>query len=339
MYYAFVAPDIRRRTARTGTSTSSRSSSSWTVAYDDAFEYDWTRAAESSGNNNPAVRGPHVSRCRLSARAAGSFPTGCRATRRTGAPRPPAAQQSGDASGAATALRCADDAKAFGEHLRGITEQYQVAYIELDRELAIDKVCDIFTQVNSKGIRLDVFDLINALLKPKGMQLKHMWREAAPRLDFVDTERMNVYILQVMSILRQAYCSPKYLYYLLPQQEKPVRDPDGSLRKEVLVKDIAEFKALWDAAVEALREAIDLLRHPQEFGAISSAYLPYVSILPAFAALQLQATTLPPNRQLDAQRKLRHWYWASVFTNRYSGSVESTAARDFLDVTAWFAGR
>src|ERR1043165_5500443 len=42
------------------------------------------------------------------------------------------------------------------------------------------------------------------------------------------------------------------------------------------------------------------------------------------------------NRQLDAQRKVRHWYWASVFTNRYSGSVESTSSRDFLDVRAWF---
>jgi hypothetical protein len=146
------------------------------------------------------------------------------------------------------------------------------------------------------------------------MQLKHMWRNSAPLLDFVETERMNVYILQVMSILRQAYCSPKYLYYLLPEQEKLVRDPDGSLHKEVLVKDTAQFQALWDSAVEALRKAIDLLRHPQEFGAISSTYLPYVSILPAFAALQLKATTLPPSRQLDAQRKIRHWYWASVFT-------------------------
>ena len=43
---------------------------------------------------------------------------------------------------------------------------------------------------------------------------------------------MNVYILQVMSILRQGYCSPKYLYFLLPGQEKPVRDPDGTRRKE-----------------------------------------------------------------------------------------------------------
>ena len=86
--------------------------------------------------------------------------------------------------------------RQFGEHLKGITQQYQIAYIELDQDLELDKVCDIFTQINSRGIRLDVFDLINALLKPKGLQLKHMWREAAPRLDFVETERMNVYILQ-----------------------------------------------------------------------------------------------------------------------------------------------
>jgi hypothetical protein len=39
---------------------------------------------------------------------------------------------------------------------------------------------------------------------------------------------------------------------------------------------------------------------------------------------------------LDARRKLRHWYWASVFNNRYSGSVESTSSRDFIDMKAWF---
>ena len=229
----------------------------------------------------------------------------------------------------------AENAKAFGEHLKGITEQYQVSYIELDKDLAVDKVCDIFTRINSRGIRLDAFDLINALLKPKGLQLKHMWREAAPRLNFVDTSRLNVYILQVMSILRQAYCSPKYLYFLLPGEEKPVRDPDGTRRKEVLIATPDDFERLWHKSVDALEGAIELLRHPQEFGAISSDYLPYVSILPAFAALQAYVTTLPPGQQLDAQRKVRHWYWASVFTNRYSGSVESTTARDFLDVKAW----
>ena len=337
MYYAFVAPEMPAPNRANRYLYFIQVQHFMEMAYDDAFRYDWTRGGLNLLGNTTQQYEDHMFPLSVIGRGGWELPNWVQGYEAYWRNKAAAAQESGDASDAETALRCADDAKAFGDHLKGITEQYQVAYIELDRELAIDKVCDIFTQVNSKGIRLDVFDLINALLKPKGMQLKHMWRNAAPRLDFVETERMNVYILQVMSILRQAYCSPKYLYYLLPQQDKLVRDPDGSLRKEVLVKDTAQFKALWDSAVEALRKAIDLLRHPQEFGAISSAYLPYVSILPAFAALQMQATTLPPNRQLDAQRKLRHWYWASVFTNRYSGSVESTAARDFFDVTAWFA--
>jgi hypothetical protein len=246
-----------------------------------------------------------------------------------------AATADGATANAQLAARHARNGRIFGEHLKSITEQYQISYIELDKDLAVDKVCDIFTQINSRGVRLDVFDLINALTKPKGLQLKQMWRTAAPRLEFVETEKMNVYLLQVMSILRQGYCSPKYLYFLLPGQEKPVRDPDGSRRKEVLIATIADFEQLWNRAVTALHEAISLLRHPQEFGAISSAYLPYVSILPVFASLQSHIKTLEPNRRLDAQRKVRHWYWASVFTNRYSGSVESTSARDFMDMQAW----
>lgn len=248
-------------------------------------------------------------------------------------------QEANDAGDLATAKSAAihkKNAEEFGTHLRGITEEYQIAYIELDKDLAVDKVCDIFTQINSRGVRLDVFDLINALLKPKGLQLKHMWREAAPKLEFVETEKMNVYILQVMSILRQSYCSPKYLYYLIPGQHKQIREPDGSRKKEVLIADIQDFQKRWDASVLALENAIKLLQHPQEFGVVSSQYLPYVSILPVFSALQEQSSALAAHKKLNAQRKIRHWYWASVFTNRYSGSVESTSSRDFLDVKAWF---
>lgn len=228
-----------------------------------------------------------------------------------------------------------DDAKEFGALLRAVTGEYQVSYIELAEELAVDKVCDIFTQINSRGVRLDVFDLINALIRPKGLQLKHMWHAAEPRLDFVSSRKLNVYVLQTMSILRQAYCSPKYLYFLLPGQTKPVRDPGGTRRTEVLIDSPQEFADLWDRAVDALESAIQTLRQPQEYGVVSSKYLPYVSILPAFAALLEAAAKVTPNKRLEAQRKVRHWYWASIFTNRYSGSVESTMARDYIDVTAW----
>jgi hypothetical protein len=336
MYYAFLAPEVAAPSRANRYIYFIRVDRFMDGAYDEAFDYNWTRWGLKLLDDQIAQFKGHIFPLSVIGQGGWELPNWVQGYERYWRDQAEQADASGDAAAAQAALQHADDAVAFGKHLKGITEQYQVAYIELDRELELDKVCDIFTQINSKGIRLDVFDLFNALLKPKGLQLKHMWRGAAPKLDFVETERMNVYILQVMSILRQAYCSPKYLYYLLPGQEKSVREPDGSLRKEVLVRDTAEFEALWLRAVSALSKAIGLLRHPQEFGGISSQYLPYVSILPAFAALEVQAQALPPNRQLDAQRKIRHWYWASVFTNRYSGSVESTSARDFLDVGAWF---
>jgi hypothetical protein len=336
MYYAFLAPDVEAPSRANRYLYFIRVDRFMGGAYDEAFDYSWTRGAVRLLEDRIAQYKSHIFPLSVIGQGGWELPNWVQAYERYWSDQADQADESDDADAAKVALRHAEEARAFGEHVKGITEQYQIAYIELDRELELDKVCDIFTQINSKGVRLDVFDLFNALLKPKGLQLKHMWRTAEPQLDFVETERMNVYVLQVMSILQQAYCSPKYLYYLLPGQEKSVREPDGSLRKEVLVQNTAEFKVLWVRAVEALSRAIGLLRHPQEFGGISSQYLPYVSILPVFAALGVQVRGLPPNRQLDAQRKLRHWYWASVFTNRYSGSVESTSSRDFLDMKAWF---
>lgn len=337
MYYAFLAPEVPLRGRTNRAVYFVRVDRFMAEKYDDAFHYDWmTRRWAEVIRNQPSQFAEHIFPLSVVGAGGWDLANWVQSYEKFWHNKAEEAKHSGNLAAAESAARHADNAQSFGLYLKDITEQYQIAYIELDRDIGVDKVCDIFTQINSRGVRLDVFDLINALIKPKGLQLKQMWRDAAPRLGFFDTEKMNVYILQVMSILRQAYCSPKYLYFLLPGQEKPVRDPDGKHHKEVLVPDIIDFEKRWNRAVDALEGAIKLLRHPQEFGAISSKYLPYVSILPVFAALQAHVKTLPANHKLDAQRKIRHWYWASVFTNRYSGSVESTIARDFLDVTAWF---
>jgi len=334
LYYAFVAPNVPLPNRANRAVYFVHVDKFMDEQYDEAFEYDWLSRRFSKVVENPEVQyAEHIFPLSVIGSGGWALPNWVQGYE---AYWQKAAEDAADDE-QEKALLHAENARVFGEHLKGITEDYQVAYIELDRDLAVDKVCDIFTQINSKGIRLDVFDLINALLKPKGLQLKHMWRAAAPRLEFVDAGKMNVYVLQVMSILCQSYCSPKYLYYLLPGQEKQVRNAEGELDKEILIPDTTDFEARWNMAVDALEKGISLLRHPQEFGAISSQYLPYVSIFPIFAALQASCSNLPPNRQLDAQRKIRHWYWASVFTNRYSGSVESTSARDFLDVKAWLA--
>lgn len=335
IHYAFVAPDTKLPGRKKRYLYFIRVDRFMETGDEDAFVYDWTKYGPKLLSNPQAQHEQHMFPLAVVGQGGWALPTWFQSYEALWTVRRDAAVTAGDAEAADKASRHVANAKAFGALVKEVTEQYQIAYIELDRDLEVEKVCDIFTQINSRGVKLDIFDLMNALLKPKGLQLKSLWRKAKPRLAFVESDKLNVYILQVMSILRQTYCSPKYLYYLLPGQAKPIRDSSGKLTQEVLIASEAEFSARWTAAVSAMESSISMLRHPHEFGVTSSQYLPYVSILPAFSALQALVAGLPAIRQLDAQRKVRDWYWASVFTSRYSGSVESTAARDFQDVRRW----
>ena len=334
MYYAFVAPNRPTPNRRNRFLYFIRADLFMDEAYDEAFLYDWTRRGSNLLDDQARQFEEHMFPLSVIGAGVWDLPNWVQAYEKHWRD----AVEARDGTNAETARRHAENAKKFGEHLKSITEQYQISYIELDQDLELAKICDIFTQINSRGVRLDIFDLLNALLRPEGIRLRqHLWKEAAPRLEFIEAGRVNVYVLQVMSILRQAYCSPKYLYHLIPGSRRQVRGSDGVLRSDVLVADTVDFESLWHQGVDALEQAVELLRHPQEFGAVSYQYLPYAAILPAFASLQIEAQRLHPERRLDAQRKIRLWYWASVFTSRYSGAVESTAAQDYRDIKGWFA--
>lgn len=175
------------------------------------------------------------------------------------------AKNEGNAEKILIAQSSAKSAKLFREYLVELGAEYNVSFIELDKDMDIDKVCDIFTQINSRGMRLDIFDLINAMLIPQDIHLKQMYQEAKKRLSFVESDRMNVYLLQVMSILRQDYCSPKYLFYLIPGKERKIREL-GHLSTEILFSNNSEFKKSWLEAVNSMEKVIGLLKNPQEIG-------------------------------------------------------------------------
>ncbi len=336
IFYAFTAPDMPLPQRSNRYYFYIRIDRFIAEEYDEAFTYEWNKSANQvlqSSREEQYKR--HIFPLSVVGESLFSVPNWLQGYEKYWAESAEECARHGDEVPAQIAREHATNAKQFADCISELVLQYKVSYIALDEDIEVAKVCDIFTQINSRGIQLDIFDLLNALLRPKSIQLKKMWRDAKPKFDFLGSDKTNVYILQVMSILTQGYCSPKYLYYLMPGQEKTVRDPSGSRRKEILINDANDFEKRWHTAVDALDKSIALLRHPQEFGVTSANYLPYESILPIFSALQSYVKTMPSQTQLEAQRKVRHWYWASVFTNRYSGSVESTAARDFFDVRAW----
>ena len=336
IHYACTGPDVPLRGRKNRMFFFIRVDKLMANEFDEAFDYDWTHSATRLRGDRDEQFSSHWFPLTLMGSDGFELPNWLQGYEAWWKELAQSASDAHDDERAEECLRKAQDANEFGKLVLATMEEYQITFVELDRELELDRVCDIFTQINSTGLDLNTFDLINAMLRPKELQLKDMFRKVEHQFAFMDSSKANIYLLQIMSILKQAYCSPKYLYYLVPGSQKKVRNPDRSLRTEVLIEDRGQFEELWNTSVGALTDALAQISHPQEFGVTSAAYLPYQSILPVLAALQYRASALEPGRRSDATRKIRHWYWASVFTNRYSGSVESRAAQDFLGVTAWF---
>ena len=55
------------------------------------------------------------------------------------------------------ARRNIENAVALESIIKELLNDYNLSYIELDREISVAKVCDIFTHINSKGVPLKYF--------------------------------------------------------------------------------------------------------------------------------------------------------------------------------------
>lgn len=336
MHYAFMAPDELAPSRKSRYLYFIRVDSFENENYDLAFEYYWTQYGRNLLNDSAEQYKTHQFPLAVLGQPPGTLASWLDEYKSYWQSEQIQLEEAGDKTAAIEACRHGQKAASFGDRLWMIRDEYQVSYIELDRDLDVDKVCDIFSKINSTGQALDVFDLLNALLVPKGVALRQtLWEAARPRLAWPEAPRMNIYVLQVMSMLAQdGVCSPKYLYYLVPGRERKIQKRDGSSEYREYVRNEDDFKRQWDSSVAAIERAVRSLRN--SYGVISPRLLPYPSMIPVFASLQVEAARLPGPSRLDAQRKISSWYWASVFRSRYSSAVESTAAADYRDLCRWF---
>ncbi len=223
----------------------------------------------------------------------------------------------------------------FNETLRGLLNEYYLTYIELDKDIDISKVCEIFTKINAKGVPLGIFDLLNAILRPHDIYLKELWRDNSKKITFTSDSRLKTYILQIMSIWSQNYCSSKYLYYLVPNAKKVIRK-NGVNEIIHLITSKQEFTSLWQSSLQALKKGFDVVSNSNEYGAIKSKFLPYHNLVPVFSALIHHIDNNNYKNKIEAKRKLKLWYWSNVFTNNYSSATESKSAKDYIDMQKWF---
>ena len=177
---------------------------------------------------------------------------------------------------------------------------------------------------------------MNAILRPKGIKLRKLWENisSAPEFDLVESDKMKISILQTISILKQGYCSSKYLYYLAPGQKKTIKGEDGKLEKVVLIETPSEFQKEWDQSVMLSKRALARLCNPADFGVVSKTFFPYPTLIPVLSAfLSIQDRDYENS---GINRKIREWYWSSIFTKNYSSSVETQMTKDYYEMQKYF---
>ncbi len=213
---------------------------------------------------------------------------------------------------------------------------YPFVIYSLSSERKTPDICNIFAKVNAKGMRLSTFDLMNAFLYPKGVELrKDLWESLDNEaLKNIDTN-MNEYLLKLISLIKQNYCSSKYLYNLIPGEKIKRRDEKGGIHEKVLIQSGEEFKKLWKEACKYAEKAREIIMNTgaADFGAIKTEYFPNTTIVPVLGAILWEYKGDRDNTSF--KNILRKWYWSAVLSEDYSGSSDSVMAKDFRDWKEW----
>jgi len=219
--------------------------------------------------------------------------------------------------------------------LNGILSYSFISY-SLAKERDIHDICNIFANVNSKGMRLSTFDLMNAFLYPKNIRLrKDLWENLNNQsLKDVDSN-MKEYLLKCISLHKQNYCSAKYLFNLIPGEKIIQRNVNGQSFETVLVDNGSEFKKLWKSSVKYSEKARKIIMNTgiSDFGAIKHGFIPNSTIVPVLAAILWRFSDDSDNQ--DFADYLQKWYWSAVISEDYSGSSDSVMAKDYRDWKEW----
>jgi len=200
---------------------------------------------------------------------------------------------------------------------------YQFPWVVLGHDAPVTAVCTIFEDLNKRGVRLSVFDLLVARFWPQGVTLRDLWEQARAIHEELDEFDIDpYYLLQVVTLLSTF---------------EQGGTTASCKKSDVLALTGAAVRQWWDEAASAMQEAI--LRLADDCGVLTKKWLPYEPMLVPLAA------TLASERArrgrypsgIDRER-LNRWFWCSVFGQAYEQGATSQSAKDFVELVDWLGG-
>ncbi|MGJ5755581.1 GmrSD restriction endonuclease domain-containing protein [Streptomyces puniciscabiei] len=200
---------------------------------------------------------------------------------------------------------------------------YRFPVVELPEATPLDAVCRIFETINRTGVKLSVFELLAARFWPAGVDLRRNWEEAQRKHPILASFEVDAYyLLQAVSLRATA--------------GKSQGTKASAQRSDVLELTPTEFEKYWDQVAQGAARALTFLR--DECGVLAPKWLPYSMILVPLAAVWHEVESKRSTESGAALRKIRRFFWCSVFSRNYDQGGNSQAGKDFADLTSWLNG-
>ena len=179
-----------------------------------------------------------------------------------------------------------------------------------------EDVVTLFERLNKTGIRLSTYDLLVARMY-KFIKLKEKWKEALSN---------NLYIAKLAENNEENTKIP----YMIIQAIALSKGFGIKSRELIKIDEKILNEKEWNRAVDIFEnKVLRIVFDRSKYGIVEPKWIPYFPTITIMLALFLKHD-YPPEEKID------RWYWASIFSERYSGPTETVMKQDFDQLCKWF---
>ena len=212
--------------------------------------------------------------------------------------------------------------------------RYEVVAIELEKDTPPAAICKIFDNVNRRGEKLGVFDLLTAIFaahvdeNSKPIELRKDWD--AVHANFEDN---GLEVLEEVD--RSDFVTALTLLVSYEKFRADKKNLVSCKGEDILKLSYADYVHYKADVIDGFIEAGKFLEGE---GLTTKKYLPYKSQLVPMAALFAELK-LSGKDNAASRNKIRQWYWCAVFSESYKDGSGSRFAKDMAQVMKWIDKR
>ncbi len=207
------------------------------------------------------------------------------------------------------------DDKKVRDYIKNITN-YKTLTLDVPINEKPENIAVLFERINRTGIKLSIFDLLVARLY-KFINLRENWENSFEENDHIKTYAQNN---------KRDTSIPYYFIQSLALHH----GLSIKAREMLKIDDNILNSSTWDSLIRIVEEKVLIrLLDINEYGiARLDKWFPYSPMIVPFVSFFMRDEQNIP--------KMNKWYWSSVFSERYAGSVEGKITKDYKEVVNWF---